>query len=143
MDLESVVKQWKRLSMIDKANQRALSTVHVIIDKRIFKQGKASDLKLISSKGYSDGYLKHRKRKGYPASRKVILQATNQMNNDFKFLVLPGNEYGSGFSNNANFNKSHWVEDTYKKDIFEIAKAEDKKLSVLLEKELQKVLNKL
>jgi len=141
VDLENLVKQWKRLSVIDRVNQKVLQTIHVMIEDRIFEQGKDSSLRIIGK--YTEAYIKQRRRKGYPASRKVILQATNQMVNDFKFLVLPGKRYGSGFSNEANVKKSYWVEGTYSKEIFELAKAEDKRLSVILDKELQKVLNKL
>ena len=116
VDLENVVKQWKRLSVIDKVNQRALSSIHVIIEDRIFEEGKDSNLKLLGR--YSDGYMRTRKKgvlyisKGkkrkitYPSGTKIILQATSEMNNDFKFLVLPGNKYGSGFSFDKNYKKS-------------------------------------
>ena len=153
VDLEAVVKKWKRLSLIDRVNQRALSSIHVIIEDRIFEEGKDSNLKLLGR--YSDGYMRTRKKgvlyisKGkkrkitYPSGTKIILQATSEMNNDFKFLVLPGNKYGSGFSFDKNYKKSLWVESTYSKDIFKLAKAEDKRLTVILDKELQRVLNKL
>jgi hypothetical protein len=153
VDLDAVVKKWKSLSLIDRANQRALTTIHVITDDRIFKAGKDANLKSLGK--YSEGYMRTRKRgvlyisKGkkrkitYPSGTKIILQATSQMNNDFKFLVLPGNKYGSGFSFDKNYKKSLWVESTYSKDIFKLAKAEDKRLSVILEKELQRAMNKL
>jgi len=125
----------------DKVLRRVLETVHVMTDQRIFRDGIDANGKLIGT--YSTSYQKTRRRENYPMSRKVILQATSQMVNDYKFLVLPDGNYGSGFSNDANYDKSIWVEKTYKKPIFELTDSEDKKMEVLLEKELSKYLGKL
>ncbi|GAG80841.1 unnamed protein product [marine sediment metagenome] len=127
--------------MRDKVLRRVLETVHVMTDQRIFRDGIDANGKLIGT--YSTSYQKTRRRENYPMSRKVILQATSQMVNDYKFLVLPDGNYGSGFSNDANYDKSIWVEKTYKKPIFELTDSEDKKMEVLLEKELSKYLGKL
>ena len=140
-DLNEFIRKTKALNLRDKVIRRVLQTVHVMTDQRIFRDGIGANGKLIGT--YSEGYQKERRRKNYPISRKVILQATSQMVNDYKFLVLPGGNYGSGFSNNANYNKSFWVEDTYDKSIFELTDSEDNKMEALLEKEMSKFLAKL
>lgn len=139
--LNELIRKIKRVSVHTKVTERVLQTIHVMTDQRIFRDGIDANNKLIGV--YSKGYRKTRVRNNYPISRKVILQATGQMVNDYKFLILPGNNYGSGFSNSANFDKSMWVEDTYGKPIFELTDSEDKKMEVLLEKELTKFLSKL
>lgn len=140
-DLNNLIKKTRALNLRDKVIRRVLQTVHVMTDQRIFRDGIDANGKLIGT--YSEGYQKERRRKNYPISRKVILQATSQMVNDYKFLVLPTGNFGSGFSNTKNFDKSFWVEDTYDKSIFELTDSEDKKMEVLLEKEMTKFLSKL
>lgn len=140
-DLSNLIKKTKALNLRDKVIRRSLQTVHVMTDQRIFRDGIDANGKLIGT--YSESYQKTRRRKNYPISRKVILQATSQMVNDYKFLVLPDGNFGSGFSNTKNFDKSFWVEDTYDKPIFQLTDSEDKKLEVILEKEMTKFLNKL
>jgi len=139
--LENLIKRTRRLSLHDKVTQRVLQTVHVMTDQRIFRDGIDALGKLLGV--YSEGYQKTRKRENYPISKKVILQATSQMVNDYKFLVLPGGNYGSGFSNTKNYKKSFWVEGTYDTLIFDLTNSEDKKMEVLFEKELTKFLSKL
>jgi hypothetical protein len=53
----------------------------------------------------------------------VIASLTRQMENDLS--VMPaGSGYGIGYTNPFNYQKSQWVEDTYKKDIWELTKEE-------------------
>ena len=140
-NLDELIRRTKRLSLHKKVTERVLQTIHVMTDQRIFRDGIDANSKLIGV--YSKGYQKTRRREGYPISKKVILQATSQMVNDYKFLVLPDGNYGSGFSNTANFKKSFWVEDTYDTLIFDLTQSEEKKLDAIMEKELSKFLGKL
>ena len=152
-DLSELIKKTKALNLRDKVIRRVLQTVHTMTDKRIFKKGIDANGKVLGT--YSKGYQRTRrkgilyvkkgvkKKNTYPGITKIILQATSQMVNDYKFLVLPDGNYGSGFSNTKNFDKSFWVEDTYDKLIFELTDSEDKKMEVLLEKEMSKFLRKL
>jgi hypothetical protein len=105
---------------------------------RIFTQGKAADGSSIGT--YSEGYLKTRRKAGYPNSSKVILQATRQMDNDWS-VISAGNSVGLGFKNSFNADKSEWVEETYNKSIFDHTEAELTLLESLIDKEINKVLN--
>lgn len=152
-DLNNLIKKTKALNLRDKVIRGALQNVHVMTDKRIFRQGRDAFDKSLGR--YSKGYQKTRNagilyvRKGvkikitYPSGTKVILQATSQMVNDYKLLVLPGGNFGSGFSNDVNFDKSFWVEDTYDKPIFQLTDKEDKQLEIILEQKLSKFYSKL
>jgi len=138
-DLKNLINRLSVKSIRNKITQRVLQAVHVMTDQRIFRDGIDANGRLIGT--YTTEYQKTRRRKSYPISRKVILQATSQMVNDYKLLVFPSNNYGSGFSNSKNYDKSIWVENTYNKDIFKLTQSEEKKMSDLMDKELEKLLN--
>ena len=152
-DLSELIRKTKRLAIHDKVTQRVLASIHEMTDKRIFKEGRSASGKALGT--YSKGYQRTRKkgvlyvRKGvkrnntYPSITKIILQATSQMNNDYVFLVLPDGNYGSGFNNEKNFDKSEWVESTYKKPIFKLTRAEEKQIDIRMEKELDRYFSRL
>jgi len=103
-----------------------------VTSERIFTKGLAANNAAIGK--YSLPYLKTRAKKGF-SGRKVILQLTQQMSNDFS-VVVEGNKIGLGFKNSFNADKSRFVELTYDKPIFDHTKKETN----LLEKTYGKVL---
>lgn len=86
--------------------------------KTFFKGGYAEYKKII---GRNPGY--------------VILRNTDQMMMDYG-LVGANGDYGFGFHNHTNYNKSQWMEDKYKKDIFDLSDYETGILSDVLTKQL-------
>ena len=120
----------------DRIDRKVLSAVQTALDIRIFSQGKYANGRELGT--YSEEYQKVRAKKGINQTRKVNLQFTGQMRKDFKLKVIGNNEYGSGFDNPANFEKSEWVEDLYRGEIFELGKEEDQLMEVLYEKELER-----
>lgn len=117
--------------------RRVLLTVHQQMTTRIFDEGK--DAKNSRIGVYSDAYLKQRKKKGLGSSKKVVLEFTGQMRNDYQ-LIEKGGKFGSGFLNNFNGQKSEWVEDTYDKSIFDLTSEEERLLTDLLNEETQRIL---
>ena len=115
-----------------------LLTVHQQATMRIFDQGKDANNQPIGV--YTQAYIKQRQRKGLGSSRKVVLEFTGQMRNDFS-LVQDGDSVGSGFNNPFNAKKSDWVESTYKKEIFNLTKNEVELLENLLDQAVQQALN--
>lgn len=142
-----------RLESIDIKEMTALQASSVISElrKRIHVDGKDSNETQIGT--YSPGYMKVRtglygngkpakkgvksagvftkgKNKGQQRPKyqrknetKVILSLTRQMENDY--IIIPeDNGTAIGFSNQTNFQKSQWNEQTYKKKIFSLTKAE-------------------
>ena len=107
--------------------------------KRIFDDGKDASGAPIGE--YSDEYLKRRAKKGLGTSKKVVLQFTGQMRNDF-LLLQDGDNFGSGFTNQANADKSFFVEDTYNKKIFDLTKDEQELLQKLIDKKVDGTLNR-
>lgn len=57
------------------------------------------------------------------ADSKVILSLTRQMESDFSVQATEKG-YGLGFNNSLNFDKSQWVEATYKKPIYPLTSSE-------------------
>lgn len=78
---------------------------------------------------YSRGSKKGQPRPKYnrSADTKVIASLTRQMENDIS-VIPSGSGYGIGYNNSDNFDKSQYVENTYKKKIWNLA-AEEKELA--------------
>lgn len=121
--MDIYIKQINELINTDKVERSVFSSVTANISDRIFGKGQAENGSQIGQ--YSPGYTKRRIKSKWGGSRKVILQFTGQMKNDFG-LIRDGNDYGAGFKNNKNGDKSRWVEDTYNKNIFTASKSEIK-----------------
>lgn len=66
-----------------------------------------------------------KKRPNYNRSSdpKVIISLTRQLENDYAIVPTPKG-YAIGFKNPHNFDKSQWVQLTYKKRIFDLTKGE-------------------
>ena len=138
MSLKKLLARMQILQKTNRAEKAMASSMLAVTNERIFREGK--DSKGASLGNYSLPYLKQRIKQGYPASRKIILQATGQMAQDFS--VITGQEtVGLGFKNSANADKSEWVEDTYKTKIFAHTDQEIKIANDLFAKEVNKILN--
>lgn len=137
MSLKKLVKKMNVLAKTDALERSVATSMLAVTADRIFTQGKAADG---STETYSKGYMKQRRKDGYPNSTKVIFQATRQMANDFS-VISTGKNLGLGFKNSANADKSFWVEDTYDKAVFSHTKDEIETLNKLFTKELKKFLN--
>jgi hypothetical protein len=137
MSLEKELEGLKKILRGD-LDRAVFLTAHQLITRRIFDQGKDSKDRAIGE--YSEPYVKRRAKAGRGSSKKVILEWTGQMRNDFH-LIEQGGKFGSGFLNDFNADKSEWVESTYKKDIFEASKKEEKDIEIIYQKEVNRILN--
>jgi hypothetical protein len=111
---------------------------------RIFTQGKDANGASLGS--YSKGYLKTRLKENRSGT-KVELQLTGQMENDFS-VINTGKEIGLGFKNVSGdddnpgaYEKSVFVEATYKKPIFQATDEEVKLALEIFEKNIKEILN--
>lgn len=139
-EIRDLINQLNSVIRTDKVDRRVLITVHQTMTERIFEEGKDANNQQIGT--YSDAYMERRRQMNYPDNRKVILQATRQMVNDFELIVESKGKYGSGFKNNANYEKSLKVERTFGKDIFSLTSQEQQLLATLFEKELEREFNR-
>lgn len=156
-DLE--IANLNRLQDTDKAMRAALTSVLATQKKRVFQSGQdASQTKIgrystkttsIAKKQqavqtgktyFKGGYAEYKsligKNPGF-----VTLRNTDQMMMDYGMFVLGKGQYGLGFANEVNFNKSGWMEDKYKKDIFaesqDDAKVFETVLSAYIDRSMQ------
>lgn len=141
MSLKKLLARMQILQKTNRAEKAMASSMLAVTNERIFRDGK--DSKGASLGNYSLPYLKQRIKQGYPASRKIILQATGQMAQDFS--VITGNKtVGLGFKNtgeNGPLDKSEWVEDTYNTKIFAHTEQEKELANKLFSEEVNKILN--
>ena len=138
MAFEALISQMKALSS-DQVITKVLITVHQQVTTRAFDAGKDANNTDIGE--YSDKYIKTRQKKGLGTSRKVVLEFSGQMRNDFLLKNQGSNVWTSGFSNEANFDKSEFVEETYKKEIFKLSNNEEKLIDELISNETKRILN--
>lgn len=82
---------------------------------------------------YSKGKNKGQPRPRYNRSTdtKVIGSLTREMENDMK-VIADGDDVYIGFSNEHNWDKSQWLEETYKKDIWLLTESEDAQVDELV-----------
>lgn len=109
-----------------------------LMTNRIHMQGKASDGKAIGN--YSKGYMKTRDKAGRMEGEKVVISLTRQLENDWSVIATPKG-YGVGFKNILNYNKSVWVESTYKKKIFALSESETEYVTERLNELVNDALN--
>jgi hypothetical protein len=93
------------------------------------------------------GTISRGDRKGQPrpkynrtADTKVIGSLTRQMENGLSIMPA-GNGYGIGYTNPHNYDKSQWLEGTYKKDIWELTVEEKALAQQTAEDFIQQALN--
>jgi hypothetical protein len=135
-ELTAIMNKIERVVKSDKTNRTALTTVLAVHKKRIFNDGKDADGSQIGT--YSTNTISIAKKNqarntdqtyfkgGYSEYKSAIgknpgfvnLRNTDQMMMDYG-LIVSGDDYGLGFQNEENYNKSQWMEEKYKKPIFE------------------------
>jgi hypothetical protein len=112
------------------------------LKKRVHVEGKDSSGNQIGT--YSAPYMvlrtgaykkadKVRPKYNRTADTKVIASLTRQMENDLSVIPV-GKGYGIGYNNPLNYQKSQWVEQTYKKRIWGLTEGE-KQLTVTVANE--------
>lgn len=137
-DLKNILKKIDQLRRLDEAKRSIGLSMLAVTAQRIFTDGKDGDNRQIGE--YSAAYIIERKRKNWPTSKKVILQATRQMVSDWS-LIVDGNSWGLGFKNSINFIKANNVEAIYKKEIFAHTDAEVNQFTTLMQNEVNRILN--
>jgi hypothetical protein len=134
----------------DKNIRIALSSVLATHKPRIFEQGfdakgvqigiystepisisKKNQARNTGKTYFKGGYAEYKKAVGKNPGH-VILRNTDQMYIDYG---LQGNNgsYGFGFQNSENYKKSQWMEDKYKKVIFDLSSYEEAILADVLQ----------
>lgn len=128
----------------EKAMRTALTSVLAVHKPRIFQTGQdANKSKIgkysttpisISKKNQARNTGKTYFKGGYAEYKDAIgkggdvnFRNTDQMQMDYG-IIQNGSEFGFGFQNSENFNKSQWLQDKYDKDVFDLT---DQELDIL------------
>lgn len=138
----------------DKAVRTAITSVLALQKQRVFasgKDGKEGQIGTYSTKKISisksrqarntgkttfpGGYAEYKSSIGKNPGF-VNLDNTGQMKMDYSFHVIGPDTYGLGFNNPENYNKSQWMEEKYKKEIFYQSDKEAQTLTRIIESEL-------
>lgn len=152
------IRNLNALLASDKGMRTALTSILALQKRRIFQNGQDAENSRIGTYGskpasiskkqqaqatgktyFKGGYAEYKsligKNPGF-----VILRNTDQMMMDYGMFVLGNNQWGLGFSNDTNFNKSQWMEDKYKKEIFDTTAQEDQILETILNDTIERYL---
>ena len=127
-ELKRHIKQLDTILDPVKVHKEVLTSMLAVTEDRIFTKGLDSRGSGIGK--YSEEYAKFRAKKNLGGSKKVVLQFSQQMRNDFSVIIGPDGK-GLGFKNNKNFDKSFFVENTYNKDIFSHTPSEERLITKL------------
>lgn len=153
---DTLKRQVARMMQTDRIMVPALSTVLASQKKRIFEAGKDGNSSKIGTYStrpisiarkdqarntgktyFKGGYREYHSLIGKGTT--VNLRNTDQMRMDYGVHILGGNQYGLGFNNEFNFQKSEWNEKKYGKEIFAESDAEGRLLQRVVEFELNKI----
>jgi len=158
MTWDDEIRNLNALLASDKGMRVALTSVLALQKRRIFQNGQSADDSKIGTYGtkpasiskkqqaqntghtyFKGGYAEYKTEIGKNPGF-VILRNTDQMMMDYGMFVLGNNQWGLGFSNDKNFDKSQWMEDKYKKEIFDTTAQEDQVLETILNDTLERYL---
>lgn len=153
-----MISELNQLTKTDRAIRTALNSVLAEQKRRIFSTGndaanaqigtystkaisiaKSDQAKNTGKTYFAGGYAEYKTLIGRNPGR-VILRNTDQMMMDYGVLVLGGDKYGLGFQNDVNGDKSEWMEEKYKKEIFAESDFEGQIMENVLFQELNQVI---
>lgn len=154
---DNVLNEVNKMLQADRVMIPAMNSLLASHRKRIFQEGKASNNQKIGSYStkpisiskkkqsrstgktyFKGGYREYKSLTG-KGSNYVNLRNTDQMMMDLGTMIVGRNEYGIGFSNQFNKDKSEWNEDRFKKTIFETTDSEDDLVMRVIDFELNRI----
>lgn len=156
-ELQQIMDRINRVVRSDKPMRAALSTVLAIHKRRIFQQGKdasGNQIGKYSTKPISIPLSRQarntgrtRFKGGYDEYKRAIgknpgfvnLRDKDQMQMDYG-LIVSGDNFGFGFQNSFNYQKSQWAEEKYDKEIFAPSDQELNVLADTLKFEVERML---
>jgi hypothetical protein len=140
-EFTDLIKRINNAALSDRNLRTSLSTTLAVHKPRIFKDGfdaagvqigtystrpisiaKNKQARNTGRTYFKGGYAEYHGAIGKGSDR-VNLRATDQMMMDYGLQGGAG-DYGFGFQNSDNYEKSQWMENKYQKEIFDISKNE-------------------
>lgn len=157
-EYQVIIQELNDLLNVDRSMRVALSSVLAKQKRRIFQEGQAANNSKIGKYStkpasisrsqqarntgktyFKGGYAEYKRLIGKNPGF-VILRNTDQMMMGYSLIILGNNEYGLGFNNDFDFNKTQWQEDKWNKDIFDESSEEGKLLEDILFEELNRII---
>lgn len=154
---DALISQVNRMRQTERIMVTTLSTVLAEQKKRIFQSGKDANAGKIGSYStkpisisrkdqarqtgktyFKGGYREYKSLTGKGSST-VNLRNTDQMMMDYGVHILGRNQYGLGFNNKFNFDKSNWNEEHFDKEIFAESDAEHRTFERVFEYEINRI----
>lgn len=148
-EITSLIQRINNAARSDRNLRIALTSTLAVHKPRIFSQGfdargqkigtystkptsisKSNQARNTGKTYFKGGYAEYKRDVGKNPGF-VILRNTDQMMMDYG-LQGNGLNYGFGFQNTDNYNKSQWMENKYQKPIFDISKNEERILTEVL-----------
>lgn len=154
---DELIDEVNKMMQLDKVYLAATSTVLAAQKQRIFQDGKdvkeakigeysTNPISIANNKQakntgktyFKGGYREYKSLVGKGSSF-VNLRNTDQMMFDLGTVVVGPKQFGIGFKNNFNADKSEWAEKKYSKEIFSTTDAEDNLFVSVVEFEINKI----
>ena len=155
-EIDDLIKRIDRAVKSEKVMRTALTTLLTVHKQRIFqsgqdaeggKIGKYSTKKISIAKSkqardtghtvFEGGYAQYHREIG--KGDDVNFRNTDQMMADYG-IIQNGNQFGFGFQNSLNYNKSQWVQDHFDKDVIDLSRKELDLLGDVHKAEVEKLL---
>ena len=155
-EIQDLIQRINKAVRSEKAIRTALTSVLAVHKQRIFQSGQDSSKSKIgkystnpisiSKKNqarntgktyFKGGYAEYKSSIGKGGD--VNLRNTDQMMMDYG-IIKNGNQFGFGFQNSENFNKSQWTQDHFDKDVFDLTEQELDILGDVLKIEIEKII---
>lgn len=155
-EIDDLIRRIQKAVHSEKAMRTALTSVMAVHKPRIYEAGIDSAKSKIGTYStnpisisrknqarntgktyFKGGYAEYKNAIGKGGT--VNFRNTDQMMMDYQ-IIQNGNQFGFGFQNQENFNKSQWLQDKYDKDVFDISDDELKLLGDVHQAEVNKLL---
>lgn len=155
-EIEDLIKRINKAVKSEKAMRVALTTVLAVHKERIFKGGQdssGSEIGKYSTKptsiarnrqardtghtNFPGGYAQYKQEMGKGGNKNY--RNFDQMMMDYG-IIQDGDQFGFGFQNSLNYNKSQWLQDMDDKDVFDLAQKELNLLGDVHKAEVEKLL---
>lgn len=155
-EIQDLIERINRAVRSEKVMRVALTTLMAVHKPRIYAEGLDANNQQIGTYStkpisisrkrqardtgqtrFDGGYAQYKSMIGKGGN--VNLRDTDQMMMDYQ-IIQNGGQWGFGFQNTENFNKSQWLQDKYDKDIFDVSNKELDLLGDTHQSEVEKLL---
>lgn len=136
--INKVIGQMDNLSN-DKISRAVAVSMLGVVRHRIHQEGRDAEGNRIGT--YSPEYMNYRMKHGRTSSNMVVSSLTTQQENDFSVQPTDSNQWGLGYTNNYDYAKARFVENTYKKPIFSLTPEEESQSILAAEDYIERTIN--